>query len=155
MVAHHEGFDDVHPIGKWAQHVEIGGLQRKRLFAQHVLAGLRCGQTHRHVQMVGQRVVDGLDLRIGQQRFVRAVGLRDAQCIGGCLRHIELARGDAEHLQMRAGDHCRDHLLQADRSSGHHAKTQWWVQRWLQRWVQWWVRSGGRVHSGWGGMSLR
>ena len=82
MVAIHEGFHDLQ-LRKAARRVDqllpFGGRQADRLFAQHVLAGLERRDRPGHVQVIGQRVVDRVDVRIGQQFFVRAVGLGDAQ----------------------------------------------------------------------------
>ena len=59
------------------------GGERDRLLAQHVLAGRRRLDRDRHVQMVGQRIVDRLDLGVLEQLRVRAVGAWDAQRLGG------------------------------------------------------------------------
>ena len=44
------------------------------------------------MQMVRQRVVDRLDLRVGEQRLVRAVGLGNAERIGGASRPVASSR---------------------------------------------------------------
>ena len=59
-------FHDMHLACDLAQFGGLIGIDRDRLFAQHMLAGARRGQRHRHMQMIGQRVVDGLDLGIGK-----------------------------------------------------------------------------------------
>jgi hypothetical protein len=41
------------------------------------------------VKVVGQRIVDGLDLRIGEELLVRPVGLRDAERTRGVARDRE------------------------------------------------------------------
>ena len=77
--AYHERFHDVHPVRGRPQPFGICGGQRDRLLAQHVLAGLGRFQGERDVQVVRERVVDGLDLRIGKQLLIAAVGLGDVQ----------------------------------------------------------------------------
>ena len=74
MKADHEGFGDEHLSRRRAQLHRFLGRQRDRLFAKHVLAGRRGLQRQRHVQVIGQRIVDRLDLGIGEQRLVAAVG---------------------------------------------------------------------------------
>jgi hypothetical protein len=110
------------------QHVEVGGMQRERLFAQHVLAGLRGGERERHVQVIGQRVVDGLDRRVGEQRLVRSVGPSDAvrgrRGVGRCLA----ARGDRRELDRRPGAaQGRDEFLGRDPPSRMPQRTGSWL----------------------------
>ena len=61
---------------------------RERLFAQHVLAGLGGSDRPLRVQAIRQRVVDRVDVRIGQQRLVRAVRALDAALSGIRLRRL-------------------------------------------------------------------
>ena len=82
VMADHEGFLDAHRPRRGEQGARLLGAQSDRLLAQHMLA---CGgglQRQRHVKVVGQWVVDGLDLRVGQQLLVRAIGARDPQGLG-------------------------------------------------------------------------
>ncbi len=75
MPAHHEGFVEHDVLGSWRELLGLLGIERDGLFAQHVLAGLRRGrERHRDVQVVGQRVVDGVDIGVGEQLFVAASG---------------------------------------------------------------------------------
>ncbi len=83
MEAHHERLGDQRLADRRAKRRRLVGGQRDRLFAQHVLARGGGRERERHVQVIGQRVVDRLDLRIGEQRLVRAVGLGNAERIGG------------------------------------------------------------------------
>ena len=54
--------------------LRLGGGQRQRLLAQDVLAGPGRGDRPLGVEVVGQRDVDGVDVRVGEERLVRAVG---------------------------------------------------------------------------------
>ena len=58
-------------------------VMRQRLLAQDVLAGPGGGDRPLGVEVVRQRDVDGVDVRVGEQRLVRAVGARDPQGRGG------------------------------------------------------------------------
>jgi hypothetical protein len=77
VTAHHEGLGDqlARAVARRYQLLGLLGVERDRLLAQHMLAGLGRLDRPRHVQVVGQRVVDRLDLAVGQQLFIRAVGL--------------------------------------------------------------------------------
>ena len=70
--ADHEGFLDFH-AGAIAHVQELPGLvrrQRNRLFAEHVLAVLGRLHAPRHVQMIRQRIVDGVDVRVDEEVVV-------------------------------------------------------------------------------------
>jgi hypothetical protein len=79
-----------------------------------VLAGLQRLHRDRDVQVVGQRVVDRLDLGIGQQRLVGAIGLRDAELLGRRLGPRLVARRDAGDDDALGLQHGRDDFLHAD-----------------------------------------
>ena len=53
-------------------------VRGERLLAQHVLAGFECGDRPLRVQAVRERVVDRVDIGVGDQRLVRVAHLRDA-----------------------------------------------------------------------------
>ena len=59
------------------------------------------------MQMVGQRVVDGVDIGIGEQLFVGAIGFGNAELVGGGLGAAEIARGDGDDFGMGAISGCR------------------------------------------------
>ena len=62
--------------------IHVLGIERERLFAQHVLAGGDGRERPRHVIAVGQRNVDGVDVRIGEQRVVAGDRARDLPLAG-------------------------------------------------------------------------
>ena len=73
--ANHEGLADFY-AGAFAhaeQRFGFGHGHAERLFAEHMLAGLGGLHGQRHVQLIGQRIVDGVDVGIGEQFFIRAV----------------------------------------------------------------------------------
>ena len=88
MEANHECFHDVHLARHRLQLFGLRSSQRQRLFAQHMLTRLRCPQCPWHVLIVGQRVVDHLDGRIGQQLLVRAIGAGNTQALGNGARLV-------------------------------------------------------------------
>ena len=69
-------------LGRLDHALRVGGGQRERLLAQDVLAGAGGGDRPLGVEVVRQRDVDGVDVRVGEERLVRAVGPRDAELVG-------------------------------------------------------------------------
>ena len=59
----------------------VGAVQRQRLFAQHMLAGLGGGERLFEMQFVGGRDVDGVDVG-AEQRVERREGRRNAVLLG-------------------------------------------------------------------------
>ncbi len=94
--------------------LHIRRRERHGLLAQNVLARLEALQRPRHMQVVGKRVVDHLDLVVGQELLVRAVGSGDAQAGGRLPGAPRIARADGDHLGRLAREHGRDDLDQAD-----------------------------------------
>ena len=76
----------------------FGGVERQRLLAEYVLAGLRGAAGPRRVQVVGQRDVHRLDVGIGEQVVVRTVVARDPQFPGRRRGAVGVARGDRDDL---------------------------------------------------------
>ena len=94
VIAHHESFGDEDAVGHGAQPLGILRVEAHRLFAEHVLAGLRGGQRQVDMQMVRQRIVDRVDLGVGQHLLVGAVGVRDAELVRRFARPHDIARCD-------------------------------------------------------------
>ena len=82
LMPDHEGLGDLQARVDTVQRSEIGAGQPRRLLDQDVLARVRGLARPFDVQMVGQRHVDDLDLRIGEQCIIGAVGLGDAAALG-------------------------------------------------------------------------
>ena len=103
VVTDHEGLrDDLAGLPlHLGQLLGLRGGHRDGFFAKDVLA--RPGRLDRpgHVQVVGQRVVDGFDLGIGQQFFVAAVRPRHADRRGRLSRLGERPRGERAKLDQR------------------------------------------------------
>ena len=104
--------------------------ERDRLLAQHVLAVLGRLDRPGHVQVVRQRVVDGVDVGVGEQLFVRSVGLRDAQRRGRGRCAFSRSR-DAIAVTSRplAALHGRDDFVGRDLRDAEHAPTNF-AHRW-------------------------
>ena len=83
MKAHHERFRDepARTIARRDERLGLFRVERDRLLAQHVLARLERADRPRHMQLVGQRIVDRLDLGVGQQVFVGSIGAGDAEAL--------------------------------------------------------------------------
>ena len=97
--------------GRVGHPVDVRGHQRHRLLAQHVFAGGNRAERPLHVQVIGQRDVDGVDRRVRQHRVVAAVGGPDLPLggvAGGALGRT------AGHAHQRAA--CRRTNSGNDRS---------------------------------------
>ena len=93
---------------------------RQRLLAQHVLAGGRGPQRPLGVEVVGQRDVHGLDVGVGEQLVVRAVGPRDPELGGAAAARSRSPRGDGDDVAARRPLHRRDDLAGGDRRAPEH-----------------------------------
>ena len=116
MAAHHEGLADL-DAGAGAhrqQRLRFRGGQADRLLAEHMLARLGGLDGPGNMEMVGQRIVDGVDVGVGQQLFVGAVGGGNAERGRGLLRLGQIARGDGNDGGMFALLHAGDHFFQAN-----------------------------------------
>ncbi len=80
LYTHHRRLADHHagPIARGDQPARLGDGGGDRLFTQHVLAGVGGALGPGDVQVVRQRDVDGVDVRVGDQRVVGGVRLGDA-----------------------------------------------------------------------------
>ena len=109
MKAVHEGFHHFELAmsrGHAGQLLGLGDRERNRLLAKHVLPGLERTDRPLHVEMVRQRIVDRVDVRVGEQILIRAVGLLDAQFCGDRLRPRHVARSngrDGAKLALLSG----------------------------------------------------
>src|SRR5579884_3464603 len=63
------------------------------------------------MQMIGQRIVDRIDLRISQQLLIRAVELWNAQAPGDRPRPLQVTRSDGRDLAIFAALQRRNYLL--------------------------------------------
>ena len=98
----------------------LRGGQRDRLLAEHVLAGLHGADAPGHVQVVGQRVVDRLDVGIGQQGLVAPIGARDAELRRDTVGLGLVARGDRGDARVAATLHAGNDLPGRDKGGAEH-----------------------------------
>ena len=123
--ADHEGFADF-DAGAGA-HVEqrfgLGHGHAQGLFAEHVLAGFGCLRGPRDVELIGQRIVDGVDVWIGEQFLIRAVGRGNAEFRGRLAGLGQIARSNGGNGGEFALLHGGDHFFQADIGGAEHAET--------------------------------
>ena len=112
VIAHHVAVIDIQAGARRrrGQRVKLRHRQRHRFLADHRLAGLQRGDGHRHVKMVRQRVIDGIDIRVGQNILI------------GCDAHIapdrvhpggRVAPPHMRHLMPGRAD-CRQQLFAGD-----------------------------------------
>ena len=124
--AHHEGFLDVDAgtVARRQQRPRVGQVHAERLLAQHVLAGLGGLDRPGHVEMVGQGVVDRVDLGVGQERLVAVVAARDAQAVRHLAAAGRLARGQGHDLAARRPLQRWNDLLARDLGRAEHPEPQ-------------------------------
>ncbi len=81
VAADHEGLADLHAGAglDFEQGFGLGDGEAERLLAEDVFAGLRGLDGPGHVELVGQGIVDRVDVGIGEELFVRAVGGGDGE----------------------------------------------------------------------------
>jgi hypothetical protein len=72
------------------------------LLAQHLFARVHGAGGPRHVQLVGQRNVNGINVRVGQQVLVAAVGPGDAEFAGHGLGLCFVAGCDGNQVALGA-----------------------------------------------------
>ncbi len=84
-------------LGQVERRPHVGLAAAQRLLAQHVLARLQRPAGPLQVQRVGQRDVDGVDVRIGQQRLIAVVGALDPALRGVPLGPPSVTAGDGQH----------------------------------------------------------
>ncbi len=109
MVADHEGFADQLPVSRWtATRRSASAAFMAMGFSHSTCLPARAARSVHSACSCSQRVVDGLDIRIGEQRFVAATGTRDAKPCrrGACLAGIA-GRERGDHRQRPA--HHRRH----------------------------------------------
>ena len=116
MTADHECFADLDTGARThgEQSFSLRYSQAERLLAKHVLARFSRLNGPRHVQVVGQGDVNGVDCRVGEQLFIRSVRGGDAQSFGCFLGPGQIARSDGSHTGVLALQHARQNLLEAD-----------------------------------------
>ena len=83
-----------------ATRLGLVGVGRERLLAEDGLAGLERGEGPASVQPVGQRVVDGVDGRVGEQGLVAVVDGRDPPLPREPFGPRPVAGRDRDHLDV-------------------------------------------------------
>ena len=118
------------PLGGVECRDHLLGVARERLLAEHVLAGLERFDRPLGVQRVRQRDVDRLDLGVGEQVLVRAVGARNLPLARVGLGPGPVAAGNGDEVDLRrrvrAGDHLPVDVGRGDNAPlncGTHART--------------------------------
>jgi hypothetical protein len=97
------GHEEARAVPRLDQPVELGGVHGHGLFGEHVLARLDGLERPLQVEVVGERDVDRLDLRVGQERFVGGVDLQVRREVAKPLR-LGVVRG-GERKELGAAGH--------------------------------------------------
>ena len=96
MASHHERLLDQHTctVADLNEALRLRRRQGDGFFAQHVLPVLGRFLGPGHVKVVGQGVVNGLDLGVGEKGLVGAMRRRNAESVGHFPRPGEVARSN-------------------------------------------------------------
>ena len=71
--------------------------------------------------MIRKRVINGLDFRVCEKLFIRAISFGDAQLLGGFLSFAQFARRDGRDFAPFALLHRRNHFFHRNGSYSQHA----------------------------------
>jgi len=104
--ADHKGFADfdASALADVEKAFGFGHGEADGFFAKDVLAGFGGFRGPGNVKLIGERIVNGVDFRIGEELLVRAIGFGNVESGGGFSGFFEVARGDC-------GDGCESALL--------------------------------------------
>src|ERR1019366_3493063 len=113
---HHEclAYRYARAVARLKQLPRLRRVHADRFFAQHVLARLRRAHRPRHMQVVRQRIVNRLDLRVRQHLLVRPVRFRNPQLARRFPGFLPVPRRDAHYLAAVAQLHRRNHPRHCD-----------------------------------------
>jgi len=100
MGSDHEGFGDKTIPRKIQQFGGLFRAQRNRFFAKNMLSRFNGLNGHRHMHVVRQRVVDHIDIGIGEQLFIGSIRLFDPKRVCGFPGPILITRSNG------CGDAC-------------------------------------------------
>ena len=128
MSAHHERFADLHAraVAHIAQLLGLVDGEPNRFFAEHMFAGFGGFDGPRHVQVIGHRIVDHIDLAVGEQLFIRAVGFGNAERARGALGFGQLTRSDSGDLRVHALLHGGNDFIDGDPGYPENAPANFW-----------------------------
>ena len=104
IAADHEGLADLHP-GAFLHRQKRLCLRHRHaqgLFAQDMLAGFGRLNGPRHMHLIRQGIVDGVHIRIGDQRLVRPVSGFNSERVCGGARLFKIAGSDRGDLRILA-----------------------------------------------------
>ena len=119
-VVERDGVHDAGLLGRAPQVARVVGGHRERLVGDDVLAPRERSLDHRNVEEVRRRVVNDVDVGVGNQLFVAAVRLRDAERVGFRSRRFLRARGDRNDVDEPEASHGVD-VVDADEAGADEA----------------------------------
>ena len=127
--ADHEGFadEDAGAVANGEEGLGLGEGHAEGFFAEDVLAGFGGADGPGDVELVGERVVDGVDVGVGEEFFVGAVGGGDVELRGDGAGFGEVARGDGGDGGVLAALHGGDDFSDADAGGGEDAPADFFV----------------------------
>jgi len=116
VVDHHEGFADLHLffVAQLYQRQDILGVERQRLFHQHMLSGFNGPGCPFDMLRGRQRDIDAVDFRRGQKLLIRAEGMARTEAFAKRLRFGKIAAGDGRQNAVVGLDDRRDKMVACD-----------------------------------------
>ncbi len=116
MAAHHKGLFDLHPgpVAHFQQRHRLFRGHANGFFAKHMFAGFSCFDRPRHMQMIGQRIINRFDFRVGQQLFVRSICFRNPELSSRFLGSLKISRRNGRDFGPLASLHCGEHFFHPD-----------------------------------------
>ena len=113
---HHESFTDLHAGAglHFQERFSFGDGQADRLFTEHVLSSFGRFDRPRHMELIRQRVVNRIDLRICEKFVIGPVSSRNAERGCGRLGACEITRGDRIDARKLPQLHGRQNFLDAN-----------------------------------------
>lgn len=119
------------PFGAVLSKFRLGGGQRNRLFAQHLFARSHCRDRHRHMEVIGQRVVDGLDIGVVQEVLIGAIGLWNSERLCKRIGLRSRPRPYRHNAYVRAFHHARNDPFPGKFGGPKHSPADWFHSRQL------------------------
>src|ERR1700722_4109268 len=123
MSANHEGFLDLHPgtITSLQKRYRLWHRQADWFFTEDMFSSLGGLDRPRHVQMIGKRIVNGLDFWISQKFLIGSESFTDSQLFWSLLGPFEIPRSNRRYITPLTALHRRENLLNGNIGDTQHS----------------------------------
>jgi hypothetical protein len=102
------------PVRDCEERFGLRDCKAQWLLAENMFPGLGGPNGPRDMKLIGKRIVDSVDIGVGEKFFVRAVGRGNAEGRRGFLSFRKIAGCDGDNTGVLSLLHGRDHLLETD-----------------------------------------